>query len=96
MTADRTPNTPQRDQQEDLRVNGSDSRSVQGSWQYNGENRRSRGRSYSGHVTYIGGAEGERLRDALAAVSRDLLDWAASAEDAAVKPPDHHEHGEAA
>lgn len=105
--ADRTPNEPHQDHQEgaasfrgiapeDETEKASKASSNQGNWEYHGGGKRGRVSHYSGHVTYIGGAEGERLRDALAAVSRDLLDWAATAQHTAVNPPDHYEHGEAA
>lgn len=41
---------------------------------------RTEGRSgwaFTGQVEYVGGAEGERMRTQLAAVLRDLLEWAA-------------------
>lgn len=38
---------------------------------------RGKRRRYNGFVERVGGAEGERLREDLAAAIRDLLDWAA-------------------
>jgi len=46
-------------------------------WSYCQTGPRRVSRTYTGHVTYVGGAEGERLRRELAAVVRDLLEWAA-------------------
>jgi hypothetical protein len=46
-------------------------------WSYCQTGPRGTSRTYTGHVTYVGGAEGERLRRELAAVVRDLLEWAA-------------------
>jgi hypothetical protein len=46
-------------------------------WSYCQTGPRGTSRTYTGRVTYIGGAEGERLRRELAAVVRDLLQWAA-------------------
>lgn len=105
--ADRTPNRSHLEHHEespslrgiapeDETEKASKTGSDQGNWEYRGGGKRGRVNRYSGHVTYIGGAEGERLRDALAAVSRDLLDWAATAQHTTVNPPDHYEHGEAA
>lgn len=45
-------------------------------WRYRVE-RRSGGMEFTAHVTYVDGAEGERLRRELAAVTRELLVWAA-------------------
>lgn len=45
---------------------------------YNQTEGRSRSRwAFTGQVEYVGGAEGERMRTQLAAVLRDLLEWAA-------------------
>lgn len=57
-------------------------------WQYDGHSERGRVRRYSGHVTYLGGAAGERLRGDLAAVIHDLLVWAAAARNAAEDLPE--------
>jgi hypothetical protein len=45
-------------------------------WQYDQRGKRGKHRRYTGHVTPIGGAEGDRIRGELAAIIRDLLDWA--------------------
>ena len=56
-----------------------------------------RSRRYSGHVTYLDGAEGERLRGELASVTRELLTWAAVAQQTTVDDSaDSYENGEAA
>ncbi|MFC3898154.1 hypothetical protein ACFOWZ_42360 [Lentzea rhizosphaerae] len=46
--------------------------------QYNQIRNRTKNWAFSGHVHYVSGAEGDRLRGELAAVIRDLLDWAAT------------------
>jgi hypothetical protein len=46
-------------------------------WQDNQTGKRGKQRRVTGHVTRIGGAEGERLRGELATIIRDLLNWAA-------------------
>jgi len=46
--------------------------------QYNQIRNRTKNWTFSGHVRYVSGAEGDRLRGELAAVIRDLLDWAAT------------------
>jgi len=56
-------------------------------WRYTCRSERGRVTEYSGHVTYLGGAAGERLQGELAAVLRDLLRWAATARDAAEESP---------
>lgn len=45
-------------------------------WSYCQTGPRGTSRTYTGQVTYVGGAEGERLRRELATVVRDLLEWA--------------------
>jgi hypothetical protein len=45
-------------------------------WRYHQKRKGKTGRTYSGHVTRVGGAEGERIRGDLAAVLADLLTWA--------------------
>jgi hypothetical protein len=52
-------------------------------WRYHQRSTRGRDRNYVGHVTYIGGAEGQRLRGVLGAVARDLLAWAVTHRNAA-------------
>lgn len=47
-----------------------------GSWRHRVD-RRGGGMEFTGQVTYVDGAEGERLRRELAAVTRELLTWAA-------------------
>jgi hypothetical protein len=49
-------------------------------WSYCQTGPRGTSRTYTGYVTYVGGAEGERLGRELAAVVRDLLEWAARRE----------------
>lgn len=51
--------------------------SDQAVWWYDQKRARGGDRRFHGHVTRVGGAEGERLRGELAAVVRDLLEWAA-------------------
>ncbi|MDX8036567.1 hypothetical protein SK803_40775 [Lentzea sp. BCCO 10_0856] len=46
--------------------------------QYNQMRNRTKNWTSSGHVRYVSGAEGDRLRGELAAVIRDLLDWAST------------------
>jgi hypothetical protein len=46
-------------------------------WRYDQRRKRNPHRRFTGHVTRVGGIEGERLRGDLAAIIRDLLDWAA-------------------
>lgn len=57
-----------------LRDNGSE----HNEWHYNQIGNRTKSWDFSGHVRYVSGAEGDRLRGELAAVIRDLLDWAAT------------------
>jgi hypothetical protein len=46
-------------------------------WRYDQPRTRGRNnRHYRGHIDRIGGAEGDRLGGSLAAIIRDLLDWA--------------------
>jgi hypothetical protein len=45
-------------------------------WSYCQTGPRGTSRTYTGHVVPVGGADGERLRRALAAIARDLLEWA--------------------
>jgi len=45
-------------------------------WCYDQHSMRGRSRRFTGHVTRIGGAEGDQLRADLAAITHDLLDWA--------------------
>jgi hypothetical protein len=68
-----------------------DTPSDQASWSYTGRIERGRVRHFSGHVTHLGGAAGERLRGELAAVISELLRWAATTSNAAEEPSDHHE-----
>lgn len=46
-------------------------------WRYDQQWTRGKDRRYNGYVDRIGGVEGQRLRESLAAVIRDLLGWAA-------------------
>jgi hypothetical protein len=50
--------------------------------------KRGKRRRYHGFVERVGGAEGERLREDLAAAIRDLLNWAAQHDGA--NCPDTH------
>jgi len=59
----------------------------QETWEYAGHSERGRVQQYTGHVTYLGGAAGERLRGELAAVIEELLRWAADARAAAEESP---------
>lgn len=45
-------------------------------WRYDEKRRSKPDRIYSGQVTRVGGAEGERIRGNLAAVLAELLTWA--------------------
>ncbi|MFC5102262.1 hypothetical protein [Kibdelosporangium philippinense] len=45
-------------------------------WWYDQPQKRGHHRRYTGHVDRISGPEGDQLREDLAAVIRDLLDWA--------------------
>jgi hypothetical protein len=67
------PRTAPDDDIESLPPTGSD----QAVWRYYQGRKRGANRSFSGHATSVGGAEGERLRGELAAVIGELLDWAA-------------------
>jgi hypothetical protein len=60
----------------------------QGPRSYTGDSKRGRVRHFTGRVTYLGGAEGERLCGELAAVIGDLLRWAVIAQHAAEDVPD--------
>jgi hypothetical protein len=62
-------------------VDSDNSSARQDCWRYDCPDKSSRVRHFTGHVTYLGGAEGERLRGELAQVVRDLLLWAAAAQD---------------
>jgi hypothetical protein len=68
------PRKPPVGDTDSLRDNGSD----QQEWQYNQTRSRTKNWTFSGHVRYVSGAEGDRLRGELAAVIRDLLDWAST------------------
>jgi len=57
-------------------------------WRYDTYRERGRVRQYSGHVTYLSGAAGERLRGDLTAAIHDLLEWAAAARNAAEDLPE--------
>lgn len=52
--------------------------SVEPIWRYDQTWKRGKRHRYNGYVDRIGGVEGKRLREGLAAAIRDLLDWAAS------------------
>ncbi|MGW4211715.1 hypothetical protein ACWEIJ_27240 [Lentzea sp. NPDC004789] len=68
------PRKPPIGDTESLRDNGSRLNERQ----YNQIRNRTKNWTFSGHVRYVSGAEGDRLRGELAAVIRDLLDWAAT------------------
>lgn len=68
------PQEPPVGDTESLCDKGSDHRERQ----YNQTRNRTKNWTYSGHVRYVSGAEGDRLRGELAAVIRDLLYWAAT------------------
>jgi hypothetical protein len=51
--------------------------SVEPMWRYDQTWARGKHRRYNGYVDRVGGVEGKRLRECLAAAIRDLLDWAA-------------------
>lgn len=48
----------------------------QSEWWYDQRGKRGKNRRYIGYVTRIDGAEGDRIRGELAAIIRDLLNWA--------------------
>ncbi|MFG3253675.1 hypothetical protein [Streptomyces sp. NPDC048172] len=48
-------------------------------WQHTSPEQGAVPRRFTGHVSYLTGAEGERLRADLALVLRDLLAWAEGA-----------------
>lgn len=68
------PRKPPVGDADSLRDNGSD----QQEWQYDQTRNRTKNWAFTGHVRYVNGAEGDRLRGELTAVIRDLLDWASS------------------
>lgn len=45
-------------------------------WRYHHKRRGRRDLTITGHITYVGGAEGERIRGRLAATLAELLEWA--------------------
>jgi hypothetical protein len=53
----------------------------QAKWCYDQNNKRGPGRRYSGQIRRVSGPEGERLRAELAAVMKDLLQWAAETQE---------------
>lgn len=55
-------------------------------WWYDQPRKRGNNLRYTGHVTRIGGAEGDRIRGELTAIIRDLLDWATQQADAESTP----------
>lgn len=62
---------------EDSRNEPSENGLVEPHWRYDQQWTRGKRRRYNGYVDRIGGVEGQRLRESLAAAIRDLLDWAA-------------------
>lgn len=70
---------------------GANRPSDQTPWTYTGHNERGRARHFTGHVTSLGGAAGERLQGELSVVIRDLLRWAAQARNAAEESSEKHE-----
>lgn len=72
-TADSAPNTP----------------SEQAPWAYTGHSERGRALEITGHITYLGGTAGERLRGELSTVVLDLLRWAATARNTAEESSEH-------
>jgi hypothetical protein len=80
--ADNGSVSPRQRPREDLRTE-SDSPTEQSGWSYTGRSERGRARHFTGHVTTLGGAAGERLRGELAVAVRELLRWAAEARIAA-------------
>ncbi|MFI0724309.1 hypothetical protein [Streptomyces sp. NPDC021224] len=77
--------------QEDGPPTETDSCSEQPNWSYTGRSERGRARHFTGHVTTLGGAAGERLRGELAIAVRELLRWAAEARIAAGESSGKHE-----
>jgi hypothetical protein len=63
----------------------------QARWSYAGTSERGRVLHFSGHVTYLGGAEGERLQGELSTAILDLLRWATTARYAAEVSSEHEE-----
>lgn len=66
------PQQPPQHQVDTLPENGL----VEPEFRYDQTWKRGKRRHYNGFVERVGGAEGERLREDLAAAVRDLLDWA--------------------
>lgn len=77
--------------QEDVPRIETDSPTEQPSWSYTGRSERGRARHFTGHVTTLGGAAGERLRGELSVAVRELLRWAAEARNAAGESSGKHE-----
>ena len=66
-----------------------DTVSEQASWSYTAHSERGSALQFSGHVSILGGAAGERLQGRLSHAIRDLLRWAAVARKAAEESSEH-------
>ncbi|MGP4018813.1 hypothetical protein [Saccharopolyspora sp. 5N708] len=65
-------------------------------WQYDPKRTRGNARHFTGHVTRVGGAEGQRLRGELADVIGDLLRWARTQHHGEDRDADDPREGKAA
>lgn len=91
MASDRTETSLERKAEPSRPERGPNRPPGQASWSYTGRSERGRVRHFTGHVTSLGGAAGERLQGELAVVIRDLLRWAAQARNAAGESSEKHE-----
>lgn len=88
---------PPQDKAEDETVDPANTAPDQALWRYHQKSTHGRDRTYSGHVMYIGGAEGQRLQGELATAIRDLLAWAVvAARNTAEESADRRDDSEAA
>ena len=85
------PDNPRSDRLAVSAADPAETASDQARLSYTGCTERGRVRSFTGHVTYLGGAAGERLRGELASGIHDLLTWAATARDVAEESTPHDE-----
>jgi len=70
------PDTPPRSQSESLPEELPESGSDDPVWWYDQSRKRGEDRRYWGEIEWIGGPEGDRLREKLNEIVRDLLGWA--------------------
>jgi hypothetical protein len=78
------------------RDNISQTGAYRGEWCYHQKTKRGQNRCYHGHIRRVGGTEGQRLRGELAAVLRELLEWAVDNQDKSINPRDKPGKGDAA